>query len=222
MTVFRLFAGHISGWVFAVISIVSIVASAVLQSRGADPKALALVLIWTAGLSAGAVGVVFVMAQYGAWKIEREHSELEKARNALPQITGEVTNASVKPYVVSIDDDPGRFIVTLSVSICNQRPVDTNVATMKLDGLELNPKLFFYDISILSWQHEKALRPSEIVLRRGIIVELVIVAFTKFAVPPPHKLDFSALKIALVDGFGGTHSIHARSGLELYSLGDLA
>jgi hypothetical protein len=175
----------------------------------------AKLLNWSVASAVLAVALIFV-AQYGAWRIEREHYEKELAKNALPEINGEIRVALAKPYTSTIDDGLNHLrshIVTLFLYVCNRHPVDTNIAEVKLNGVELHPPRFLFDIS-LSSPGRGTVAPNEIILRRGIQTELIVMASAKISdITPP--IDLTALKVSLVDGFGGTHLIQAKKGLEL-------
>jgi hypothetical protein len=80
---------HVSGWPIAVISLSSLVLTALLLHFRSNPDAINSTLIWTAVVSVAAVLVLGSVAQYDAWKEERETREkYEEALNAKADLRG--------------------------------------------------------------------------------------------------------------------------------------
>jgi hypothetical protein len=72
VAVTRWYKGHISGWLLAVIAIGLSVAAALFAN---DPGGPSLVVKWSARLSVAAAIWVFLVAQYDAWRSERNKSD---------------------------------------------------------------------------------------------------------------------------------------------------
>jgi hypothetical protein len=179
----------------------------------------AKVFNWSAIVSGLLAIVLIFVAQYGAWHVERAAREEELAKNALPEITGEIRTALARPYTSATNEDLATHSISLFLFVCNHRPVDTNIAGVKLNGVDLHPPYFFFDISVSSLKGMKVLGPTEILLQRGILIELIVNASIHMSDASDVPIDFSALTVSLVDGLGGTHVIQAKKGLELVVLG---
>jgi hypothetical protein len=132
MTVLKRFGGHVSGWFFGVLSIVSLVASAVITRTGADPKLLALVLNWTAGVSTAAVVAVFLVAQFNAWSSERDKYEAELAKNVKPDIRGHLSSVCVSTTIGHKNYRRNRSFVEFEIALCNHSPADTNISKLQM------------------------------------------------------------------------------------------
>lgn len=224
MVVAQWYKGHVSGWMLAIAAIGLQIAAAWVSN---DPARSASVVRWSAWLTTGAAVYAIFVAQYDAWRAERKKFESELAKNSLPEIVGEIRTATATPFTGGgLADNllhAGSHLLTFTLSIRNVRPVDTNIAGVKFEALRTRPMLFIFDVSACSQQGPEIKRPGEVILRRGMLVELVVTAFTKFPesyeFPQSSQIEFSGLDALVTDGFGGIHRITARSGLKLYVLG---
>ncbi len=69
VTVFRVYKTHVSGWLLAIVAIGLTIAAAVVQG---DQSTAASVVKWAAWLTGGAAIWLVFVAQYDAWRQERE------------------------------------------------------------------------------------------------------------------------------------------------------
>jgi hypothetical protein len=80
VTVARWYKGHISGWLLAVIAIALNIAAAIYAD---DPSKAADIIRWSARITIAAAVYVFLVAQYDAWKEQRD--KIEELRSDLPR-----------------------------------------------------------------------------------------------------------------------------------------
>jgi hypothetical protein len=73
VTVFRVYKTHVSGWLLAIVAIGLTIASAAVQN---DPSRAAMVVRWAAWLTSGAAIWLVFVAQYDAWKQERDAKQV--------------------------------------------------------------------------------------------------------------------------------------------------
>jgi len=73
-------AHGVSGWVPAIISLFSLVVTAVLIHRNADPGIISAASVWTAVVSVVAVLFLIFAAQFDAWRKERIRAEKAETR----------------------------------------------------------------------------------------------------------------------------------------------
>jgi len=83
---------HVSGWVPAVIGIASLVFTAILIYRGADPALINKVSVGTAAVLVLAIVFLIQAAQYDAWEVERGarvkiQSDLDSALKTGPEVS---------------------------------------------------------------------------------------------------------------------------------------
>src|SRR4051794_17201272 len=93
--VWKFWKARISGWLFAVIGLLSLGTSALLTQYHAGQQTLDQVLKWSAGVSLTAAILVILQSQYEAWREEHEsrrrtEDELKELESGA-DLRGEIT-----------------------------------------------------------------------------------------------------------------------------------
>jgi len=210
MKVAQFYKGHVSGWLLAIVAIGLDIAAAYFVD---DPSKSAKVIRWSAWLtSAAAIWLVFV-AQYDAWKDEFEKREAEEAKNLWPSIQGEVFDFMASGIRGEGGPPPHCYTgISCSLYLCNERAALTTLKELRIDGSRLQPPAEFSKINVVrtSSPQEHPIR-----LDRGLGTHCGVIAeisFNNFWEQIQESLDLNAIKVSVIDSFGGEHSLLVRQG----------
>jgi len=156
--------------------------------------------------------MIFV-AQYEVWKEERQKYETEVARYSLPDIKGEAFAFHALSYGDGIQHDEikscgGR--IQFDITVCNHRPVLTNLTEIAIDATDLKPGADFSHISTSNTVLVNTQMPMGISVFLRFNADVFIPGFHLRELGP---IDMTPLKIRLKDGFGHFHEIGARGEL---------
>jgi hypothetical protein len=157
--------------------------------------------IWIAAL------ICFLIANYSAWKYERDKYEAEVAKNVVPLIKGKITHLQfVGVRTEGVERDEKFYVsstVSLGVYLCNHNAQETNLQDVILDGSRLSPPVRF---GAVTWTSGNP------TLQRGKGVSIhqmqsmaTIEGYKRVDQVGPIKLD--KLKAYAVDGFLNKHPI---------------
>ncbi len=150
--------------------------------------------------------VCFFVANYSAWKYERDKYETEKSKNGRPEIKGHAAGFDVDGKRGHMRGDSAQgyacFEMRCYLDLCNHRPVPTNLTDIKLDGSKLDPPMEFQEV-----QFDMGKK-----LEFGIGIAVTVTArvvVDGFTMTSLRARDFSMddLAITVVDGFGDSHPI---------------
>jgi hypothetical protein len=220
----KYFAALFHGWVGIMSGIASVVLTflpLVLPGLFANSHALERAT-WAAA------AICFVIASYSAWV--REHTQvaakeaeivrLSKAE-PLPLIKGVLSNFRFGG-IMSTGHTDGKWkisgAVNCDVYLCNQKPRETNLQKIELDGSELTPPLIFGPPQLIAMRDTKninAVAGTVLADGKGVTLTNLLVSVhlydfqDKSKIPP---VDLKKLKAFAVDGFLTKHPLEVKDG----------
>ena len=217
MLLSKLWEDEISGPVLAIVGIVLLIVQAFVTDVPTATKALKC----GAWVTLGAAAVMVLVAQYKAWSLERDKYEAEATKNGQPEIKGEAFNfrdTGQRVTGVTFWNAEIRF----EMSVCNHRPVNTNMKRVEIDGQLMVGAARFSKILAFKpvpckVMHQPPLDTNPI-LPHAMDVKLIVEAWVEIDADDLQKheaIKLDGLKIRVVDGLGGAHVIGVRAGEEL-------
>jgi hypothetical protein len=189
-------------------------------------------------VSWGSSILLFATAVYQAWREENARALTEQARNARPELTGEIVAGLFRrPYHLPADVDTGEAHVMLKVSVANSHPAPVRVRNWRLwidlDGVVQQAKgplyipdqtVFYVTDPIPGLIAEQVARTEyptprldELGLHQAIQPETPLTGWLWFALPGAHSeyvRDCAAFTLEIVDEFGNAHVIRRSNGLQ--------
>ena len=143
----------------------------------------------------------------------KRHLCAEREKNARPEIRGEAFRFVAGLCGESFLENKltsCHATIQFQLSLCNHRPVLTNLKSVEMDGSELKiPAQFSHDA--LAELRDRALPQLPFGLEARVVwsTEIKVAGHQLVEI---HDLDLAGLKIYVVDGFGTRHRIQLRSG----------
>jgi hypothetical protein len=209
LMVLSVWGKHISGPIFAVLSIGLGFAYAHYANNAIATAALLKYAAWVSG---GISASLIFVAQYDVWKAERDKYDTEVEKNSRPEIRGAAFHFGFASGTVIDGMTPPRtsFPVAFELNVSNHRNVTTNIVDIGLDGSNLVPPVEFYEI------HSKLVGR---ILEFGIGVTGMPV-YARAQIDGIARADIPSIKmdnllVYVQDGFMDKHSISVNRGEEI-------
>jgi hypothetical protein len=162
-----------------------------------------------------AAALCFVVANYSAWRYERNKYESEVAKHDKPDIRGSASHFANYDggHVDRIIHDGNKrsteFKVAFRLELCNHSAVKTNVRRLLFDGSRVVPALEMAESAI-----------ALVDLNRGIGVTLSpstsVTIGGAYADFKGKEIDLTNLEITVVDGFHNHHLVKTLPGSSLW------
>jgi hypothetical protein len=213
MKVLKCWGRHISGPIFAVLTIAFAILAAIYSG---DQSAGIVIARWAAWIFGGLAGVFVITAQYDVWSAERDKVDEETSKNALPELSGEVSAIAVDEKTLftegmGADETPYcSFGMKFEIRMHNRRAVKTNMVSADIDSSAVRPPM----------QCIKLEGQPDLILERGITHNFTLYARAKFFTCPledVRNVDIRGMKVSIEDGFGTIHVIPVRLDHPLFS-----
>jgi hypothetical protein len=188
----------------------------VCQLTVTDSHSATAVFKYLSWATLGAAALLIFVAQYDVWKEEREKYETELAKYSSPDIKGEAFAFHALSYGDGIRHDEikscgGRL--QFDITICNHRPILTNLTGIEIDATNLKPRADFSHIDTFNTVLVNTQMPMGISVCLRFTADVFIPGFHHRDLGP---IDMTPLKIRLKDGFGHFHEIGARGELVFF------
>lgn len=162
--------------------------------------------------------ICFLIANYSAWKYERDRYEAEIHKNALPLISGTLSNFRFGG-IMTTGHIKGKWHIAAAANfdlyLCNRTPRETNLQKIELDGSNLMPPIEFGTPALIGNQNQNAGPGIILADGKGVTIPKLLVRVQvydfqdKSQVPP---IDLKKLKVFAVDGFLTKHPLEVKDG----------
>jgi len=151
--------------------------------------------------------VFFVCAAYRSWLVEHRLLKGERAKNARPDVYGEIVNivgdGEQEPYekIDPLSKEPYcSFGVVFHVKISNRSPAETNIIAIELDSTAVRVPITFALLNGLIGTK----------LQRGIGGTYLLYARATFSgatLADVKNIDLQRIKLYITDGFDDKHEV---------------
>jgi hypothetical protein len=211
--VFSVWGRHVSGPIFAVLSIGLAFAYAHYANNS---TATTWLLKWAAYVSGVISAFLIFIAQYQVWKAEHDKYETEVHKNEKPEIRGAAflfhTRGGTRTETAARHgmDKMATFPIAFIMNVCNYRNVKTNLVEIRVDGSRLTPPVDFVDIrsDLLGKVLDYGIAQFNVAVYASAQVHGHVLADLK-------TIPLDNLSVSVYDGFIESHAIIVQQGENL-------